>query len=148
MKVVREYKRVETLKSVSAQRIGPTRKQLLAFANLHNSLLVLYARVLGCARLTTKAPRNRERGVRLMNKEGALMQTSQPTPWEELYAAAVLETDPNKISERIALAQNALRDRWQNLQKVPLARDRERQQLEDAIRTLNLIRQTELHNSA
>jgi hypothetical protein len=76
------------------------------------------------------------------------MQTSQPRPWEELYAAAVLETDPQKISERIDQAQNALRDRWRDLQKLPLARDRERQQLEDAIRTLNLIRQTELHSFA
>ena len=76
------------------------------------------------------------------------MQSTQPTPWEELYAAAVLETDPHKMSERIELAQNALRDRWRHLQKLPLARDRERQRLEDAIRTLNLIRQTELENSA
>ena len=76
------------------------------------------------------------------------MQSTQPTPWEELYAAAVLETDPDKISERIDLAQDALRDRWRDLQKLPLARNRERRQLEDAIRTLNLIRQTELHSSA
>jgi hypothetical protein len=76
------------------------------------------------------------------------MQTNQPMPWEELYAAAVLETDPEKISERINLAQDALRDRWRDLQKLPLARERERQRVEDAIRTLNLIRQTELERSA
>lgn len=76
------------------------------------------------------------------------MQTNQPITWEELYAAAVLETDPEKISERINLAQDALRNRWGILQKLPLARDRERQRIEDAIRTLNLIRQTELQGSA
>lgn len=76
------------------------------------------------------------------------MQANQLNHWEELYAAAVLETDPEKISERINLAQDALRDRWQDLQKLPLARDHERQRVEDAIRTLNLIRNTELKSSA
>lgn len=76
------------------------------------------------------------------------MQADQLNHWEELYAAAVLETDPKKMSERINLAQNALRDRWQDLQKLPLARDQERQRIEDAIRTLNLIRNTELRSSA
>ena len=66
------------------------------------------------------------------------MQANQQNQWEELYAAAVLETDPEKISVRINLAQNALRDRWQDLQKLPLPPDRERQRIEDAIRTLNL----------
>lgn len=76
------------------------------------------------------------------------MQADQLNHWEELYAAAVLETDPQKMSERINLAQNALRDRWQDLQKLPLARDHERQRVEDAIRTLNLIRNTEFKSSA
>src|SRR5262249_4996560 len=89
-----------------------------------------------------------ERAVRFLNEEGALMQSNQPMTWEELYAAAVLETDPERISERIALAQDALRDRWRDLQQLPLVRNRERQRVEDAIRTLNLIRQTELRSSA
>ena len=76
------------------------------------------------------------------------MEVNQPNQREELYAAAVLETDPEKMSERIDLAQDALRDRWRDLQRLPLARERERQRVEDAIRTLNLIRQTELENSA
>lgn len=75
------------------------------------------------------------------------MQADQLNHWEELYAAAVLETDPQKMSERINLAQNALRDRWQDLQKLPPARDHERQRVEDAIRTLNLIRNTELKSA-
>jgi len=89
-----------------------------------------------------------ERGVRFLDKEGALMQTNQPRPWEELYAAAVLETDPAKMTQRINLAQDALRDHWRSLQRLPLARNHERQRVEDAIRTLNLIRQTELESSA
>ena len=76
------------------------------------------------------------------------MESNQPITWEDLYAAAVLETDPERISERINLAQDALRDRWRDLQNLPLARDRERQRVEDAIRTLNLIRLTELRSSA
>ena len=76
------------------------------------------------------------------------MQADQLNHWEELYAAAVLETDPQKIGERINVAQNALRDRWQDLQKLPVAHDRERQRIEDAIRTLNLICNTELRSSA
>jgi hypothetical protein len=72
------------------------------------------------------------------------MQTSEFKPWEELYVAAVLENDPAKAVDRINTAQDALRERWHALSQVPLARDRERQRVEDAIRTLNLIRLNEL----
>ena len=72
------------------------------------------------------------------------MQTNHAAVWEDLYVAAVLETDPNKIVEKISLAQDALRERWHELREVPLARDREKQRVEDAIRTLNMIRVTEL----
>jgi len=72
------------------------------------------------------------------------METSEPEPWEGLYAAAVLETDPSKVADRITVAQNALRERWQTLHHMPLARDHERRRVEDAIRTLNMIRATEL----
>jgi hypothetical protein len=76
------------------------------------------------------------------------METKEPEAWEELYVAAVLETDPNKIADRINLAQDALRDRWRTLRQIPRARDREIQRVEDAIRTLNLILQTEVKASA
>jgi len=68
--------------------------------------------------------------------------------WEELYAAAVLETDPAKIADRIDQAQGALRERWQSLHQTPHAHERERRRLEDAMRTLNLIRESELKASA
>jgi hypothetical protein len=73
---------------------------------------------------------------------------NEPKLWEELYAAAVLETEPAKIADRIDQAQNALRERWQTLHQTPRAHDRERRRLEDAMRTLNLIREAELRPSA
>ena len=72
------------------------------------------------------------------------MQTTEFKPWEELYVAAVLENDPTKAADRINTAQDALRERWHALSQVPLARNRERQRVEDAIRTLNMIRLNEL----
>jgi hypothetical protein len=72
------------------------------------------------------------------------MEANEFTPWEELYVAAVLETDPEKAANRINTAQDALRERWQALRQTPLARDPERQRVEDAIRTLNMIRANEL----
>ncbi|HTJ87804.1 MAG TPA: hypothetical protein VL349_11125 [Terriglobales bacterium] len=73
---------------------------------------------------------------------------NEPKLWEELYAAAVLETDSKKIADRIDQAQDALRQRWQILHETPHANDRERRRLEDAMRTLNLIREAELRTSA
>ena len=73
---------------------------------------------------------------------------NEPKFWEEAYAAAVLETDPSKIADRIDQAQGALRERWQTLHQTPHANDRERRRLEDAMRTLNLIREAELRASA
>ncbi|MCU1270431.1 MAG: hypothetical protein JWN74_1725 [Acidobacteriaceae bacterium] len=75
------------------------------------------------------------------------MQTTEFKPWEELYVAAVLENDPAKAVDRINTAQDALRERWHALSQVPLARNRERQRVEDAIRTLNVIRLNELDAS-
>jgi hypothetical protein len=76
------------------------------------------------------------------------MQTTEFKPWEELYVAAVLENDPAKAADRIDTAQDALRERWHALSHAPLARNRERQRVEDAIRTLNMIRLNELDTPA
>jgi hypothetical protein len=76
------------------------------------------------------------------------MRTNELKAWEELYVAAVLESDPIKVESRIDLAQDALRERWQVLCRAPRAHDRERQRVEDAMRTLNLIRETEFKDSA
>jgi hypothetical protein len=72
------------------------------------------------------------------------MEKNGPQPWEELYAAAVFETDPGKIADRMDSAQQEFRKRWHTLHQPPLRNDRERQRIEDAIRTLNLIRETAL----
>ena len=72
------------------------------------------------------------------------METRELMGWEELYVAAVLEPDPTKIAERINVAQDALRERWQALGQVPLARNPEKMRVEDAIQTLNLIKRNEL----
>ena len=76
------------------------------------------------------------------------METNEIKSWEELYAAAVLESDPAKAVDRINTAQDALRERWHALRQVPLARDPERRRVEDAIRTLNMIRLNELEPPA
>ena len=76
------------------------------------------------------------------------MQTNEIRSWEELYVAAVLETDPAKIADRLDAAQDALRERWHALRQLPLAREPEKQRVEDAIRTLNMIRLNELDSPA
>ena len=74
------------------------------------------------------------------------MQMKEKHLWEELYVAAVLESNPEKLGDRISLAQDALRERWYELRQAPLARDPERQRVADAIRTLNLIRLNEVES--
>jgi hypothetical protein len=71
------------------------------------------------------------------------MEIREFMPWEGLSVAAVLEVDPKKAAERINVAQDALRERQQVLGRMPLARNPERIRVEDAIQTLNLIRQNE-----
>jgi hypothetical protein len=73
---------------------------------------------------------------------------NDPKFWEEAYAAAVLETDPAKLADRIDQAQGALRERWHTLHQTPRAHDRERRRVEDAMRTLNLILEAELRSPA
>jgi hypothetical protein len=72
------------------------------------------------------------------------MQTNESKSWEELYVAAVLETDPAKAADRINTARGVLQERWHALNQVPLARNPERQRVEDAIQTLTLIELNEL----
>lgn len=72
------------------------------------------------------------------------MENRENEAWEELYVAAVLESDLTKISDRVEAARNALRERWQSLHRTPLANKRELERVVDAMRTLNLLRETEL----
>ena len=79
------------------------------------------------------------------------MQTNEIKSWEELYVAAVLETDPARIADRLDTAQDALRERWHALRHLPLARDPGDAgglNIQVAIRTLNMIRLNELDSPA
>src|SRR6185437_7695816 len=113
-------------------------------ATLDNSLPFLYAFPSAAARLRNRACACATPG----NFSERETHMNEPKLWEELYAAAVLETDSKKIADRIDQAQDALRQRWQILHETPHANDRERRRLEDAMRTLNLIREAELRTSA
>ena len=73
------------------------------------------------------------------------MQTNEIKSWEELYVAAVLETDPARIADRLDTAQDALRERWHALRQLPLARDPEKQRVEDAIQHVMAARLVEAH---
>ena len=54
--------------------------------------------------------------------------------WQELYAAALSETNPIKLTGRIEAAQHAIRQRQQELDE---SRDpREQRQLDDALHAL------------
>jgi hypothetical protein len=113
-------------------------------AILNNSLLYLYANFAGEHRHTCRAQTTSAARAILIRK--VLMQVKETQLWEELYIAAVLESDAGKIGDRINLAQDALRERWHELRRTPLARDPERQRVADAIRTLNLIRLNEVES--
>jgi hypothetical protein len=60
--------------------------------------------------------------------------------WEETYRAAVLETEQHKLAEKVDLATTVLR--WR-LSSSPPEQGWERQRMEDALRTLDLIRRVE-----
>lgn len=75
------------------------------------------------------------------------MKTDDANTWEDLYAAAVLETDPERMNDRIEEAQEALRRRWQDLHATPDFDNRELHKIEDAMRTLFMIRDMELRAS-
>jgi len=63
--------------------------------------------------------------------------------WEEAYRAAVLETDHHKLAEKIDLAITVLRQCLKESSSPP-ERSSERQRMEDALRTLDMIRRIEL----
>ena len=63
--------------------------------------------------------------------------------WEEAYRAAVLETDHNKLMDKIDSATTVLRKSLLEASSPPEHLG-ERQRIEDALRTLDTIRRTEL----
>ena len=63
--------------------------------------------------------------------------------WEEAYRAAVLETDHNRLIDKIDSATTVLRKSLLEASSPPEHLG-ERQRIEDALRTLDMIRRTEL----
>jgi hypothetical protein len=64
--------------------------------------------------------------------------TPRPQGWEELYARAMRETDPAKLSPLIADAHKAILDRIQETLTKPISAERER--LSDALNGLRTLR--------
>jgi hypothetical protein len=63
--------------------------------------------------------------------------------WEAVYRAAVLELDLEKMPEKIDLAVSVLTGRLRETSSSP--KDKmEKGRIEDALRTLDIIRRTEL----
>jgi hypothetical protein len=64
--------------------------------------------------------------------------------WEQAYRAAVLETDTSKLAGKINQAITVLRQCLQN-STSPQKQSSERERMEDALRTLDMICRIELH---
>ena len=62
--------------------------------------------------------------------------------WQELYELAIVELDAAKLPQRIAIAYEAVLDRAEETLTMPLGR--EHQQLDEALRNLQALRQ-EIH---
>jgi len=60
--------------------------------------------------------------------------------WQELYAAALLETDWSKIEEKIQVAENTIRARLHEFSMNHGGTPEENQAIEDALSGLNVLR--------
>jgi hypothetical protein len=60
--------------------------------------------------------------------------------WQEPYAAAVLETDRSKLAQHISQAATAINARVQELHQDHMGTPEERTAIEDALRSLELLR--------
>jgi hypothetical protein len=67
--------------------------------------------------------------------------------WEVAYWAAVLEVDNVKLAEKLDLATTVLR-RCLGEPSFPPELTRERERMEDALATLDVIRRSELKSAA
>ena len=59
--------------------------------------------------------------------------------WESKYKAAMLELDPTKLPERIALARKAISERRNTLAQDHLGTPEERQAMTDALNGLAML---------
>jgi len=60
--------------------------------------------------------------------------------WQELYAAAILETDWSKIEQKIQVAENGIRARLHEFSLNHGGPPEENQAIEDALHGLNILR--------
>ena len=65
---------------------------------------------------------------------------SSPRVWYDFYKAALLETDPKKIREKIQAAESAMHDREHVLSQDHGGTAQERQSLADAKSSLEVLR--------
>lgn len=101
--------------------------------------------------LTDSLPYSVPKGVPIRGTVQELLETqsvqgvsvNMRQDWEEAYRAAVLETDHHKLAEKIDLAITVLRQCLKESSSPP-ERSSERQRIEDALRTLDMIRRIEL----
>jgi hypothetical protein len=63
--------------------------------------------------------------------------------WQNEYAAALLETDPQKLSERVEAAETAIYKRRQELSQNS-EHHTERHVIEDALQSLRVLKKKEL----
>ena len=75
------------------------------------------------------------------------MNAEMRNPWEEAYRAAVMETDCRKLVDKLDAANVVL---WERLVEIGASTEqsKERQQLTDALLTLDMIRRIELKIAA
>jgi hypothetical protein len=67
-------------------------------------------------------------------------QSPNPAFWKELYEAALFEFDSKKLPERIALAEQAVTQRRNELLTVGGDRMKEQESLDDALYGLSALR--------
>jgi hypothetical protein len=69
------------------------------------------------------------------------MNEGKSQPWYGLYASAVLELEPKRVSERVDAAEAAIHGRLRDLQGDSDHHE-ERQLMKDAQRTLTFLRRS------
>jgi CheY-like chemotaxis protein len=72
--------------------------------------------------------------------DGCMAAVWEPVEdWKQLYQSAMLEFDPDKLKDRLELAQHAVEDRMNALTQSSVKDPAERQQLQDALSGLRVL---------
>ena len=97
--------------------------------------------------MTDSLPYSAPKGVPIRGTIQELMETQSaqgvsvnlPQDWKEAYRAAVLEEDHHRLAEKIDLAITVLHQCLKDSSSPPEPSS-ERQRMEDALRTLDMVR--------